>query len=85
MTKQKKKAPNNPTFESTIKSLENLVEKLENQETSLEESLRAFESGIALTRSAQKSLFAAEQKVRTLTDSNAGLLEEGINPSKKTG
>ena len=40
---------------------------MEAGELSLEESLSAFERGIALTRSCQQALQAAEQKVEILT------------------
>jgi exodeoxyribonuclease VII small subunit len=40
---------------------------MESGELSLEESLGAFERGIALTRSCQRALQAAEQKVEILT------------------
>jgi exodeoxyribonuclease VII small subunit len=53
-------------FESTLKELNQLVEKLERGGLSLEESLQSFERGIALTRDCQKALQAAEQKVQIL-------------------
>lgn len=55
-----------PDFESALKELEALVARLEEGDMSLEESLRSFERGIALTRSCQQALQAAEQKVETL-------------------
>ena len=53
-------------FESDLQELENLVEKMEEGELSLEESLVHFERGIALTRSCQKALTEAEQKIQIL-------------------
>jgi len=55
------------SFEDSLSELEALVESMENGELSLEESLGAFERGIALTRSCQQALQAAEQKVEILT------------------
>ena len=69
MTSEKKPAADDGSFESTIESLEALVAKLENPETSLEDSLDAFESGIGLTRRAQKALAEAEQKIQLLSES----------------
>ena len=46
--------------------LETLVERLEAGDLPLEESLQAFERGIALTRSCQSALKDAEQKVEIL-------------------
>lgn len=61
----KKKQP--PTFEESLGELEALVERMETGDLSLEDSLSAFERGIALTRSCQQSLQAAEHKVEILT------------------
>jgi exodeoxyribonuclease VII small subunit len=53
-------------FEQALQELEQLVEQMEEGELSLEESLKHFERGIALTRSCQQALQAAEQKVQIL-------------------
>lgn len=53
-------------FESAIHELETLVERMEQGETSLEESLGDFERGVALFRQCQKALDEAEQKVQIL-------------------
>lgn len=55
------------SFEDTLSELEALVERMESGELSLEESLGAFERGIALTRRCQEALQAAEQRVEILT------------------
>jgi len=55
-------------FESALEELEALVTKLEKGDLPLEESLKEFERGVALTRSCQKELKEAEQKVSLLTD-----------------
>lgn len=57
-----------PNFEKALKELEQLVERLEQGELSLEDSLKQFERGIALTRSCQLALREAEQKVQILTE-----------------
>ncbi len=54
-------------FESSTKQLEAIIKVLEDENTSsLEKSLESFEQGINLTRSIQKSLSEAEQKVQML-------------------
>lgn len=53
-------------FEAAMTELETLVERLETGDLPLEESLQAFERGIALTRSCQSALKDAEQKVEVL-------------------
>ena len=55
-----------PDFESALAELESLVEKMEQGELSLEQSLKDFERGIALTRQCQKALKEAEQKIQVL-------------------
>ncbi len=59
-------------FERAMAELEQLVEKLEKGDLPLEESLRAFERGVALTRSCQTALRAAEQKVELLLQRPGG-------------
>lgn len=54
-------------FETAIAELEQLVETMEQGEVSLEDSLKHFERGIELTRTCQKALQEAEQKVQILT------------------
>ena len=57
-------------FEASLSQLETLVEKLENSEFTLEQSLSAFEQGVKLTRQCQQALSAAEQKVQLLVEEN---------------
>lgn len=60
------KKPENMSFESTIKELEQLVEQLESGDLALDEALRKFERGISLARAGQLKLDDAEQRVRIL-------------------
>lgn len=60
-------------FEAALAELEGLVERMEQGDTSLEQSLQDFERGIALTRQCQQALQQAEQKVQQLTADQAGL------------
>ena len=53
-----------------MEELEKLVEQMEQGDISLEESLKAFERGIKLTRACQQSLQEAEQKVQILLEKN---------------
>ena len=57
-------------FEKSLTELEQIVERLELGELSLDESLKQFERGVALTRSCQSSLQQAEQKVEILLRSH---------------
>jgi len=70
-------------FEKSIAELEALVERMESGELTLEQSLRDFERGVALTRACQKALTEAEQKVKILLsrDGEAGLRDfEAASP-----
>jgi len=58
--------PAMPDFETAMRDLEELVERLEHGDLPLEESLAAFERGIMLTRACQTALKEAEQKVEIL-------------------
>ena len=59
-------------FEKSLQELEKLVEAMERGDLTLEESLKRFERGIALTRACQQALAQAEQKVQILTQNSAG-------------
>jgi exodeoxyribonuclease VII small subunit len=55
-------------FEAAIKELESLVERMEQGDQSLEQSLKDFERGVELTRNCQQALKQAEQKVHKLQE-----------------
>lgn len=55
-----------PDFEASLEELEALVERLERGDLQLEDALRSFERGVALTRQCQGALAAAQQKVEIL-------------------
>jgi exodeoxyribonuclease VII small subunit len=58
--------PNEPDFEQALGELEQLVERLERGDLPLDEALKTFERGVALTRHCQSALKAAQQKVEIL-------------------
>lgn len=53
-------------YEASVAELESLVNRLEQGDISLEESLKLYENGVLLTRDCQDALQAAEQKVQML-------------------
>ena len=55
-------------FEHSLDELEQLVQRMEKGDQSLDESLAAYERGVALYRECQRALEQAEQRVRLLTD-----------------
>lgn len=72
MARQKSDKDSSFDFEKSLAELEQLVEQMEQGDLSLEESLKQFERGIALTRACQQALQAAEQKVQILLNESAG-------------
>lgn len=56
-----------PNFETNLKRLEDIVERLETQEAPLDQSLQLFEEGIGLARSCQQTLEEAKKRVEILT------------------
>jgi len=69
------KAPAIADFEKSLNELEGLVRDLEQGELTLEQSLKAFERGVSLTRACQESLKSAEQRVEQLMQTESGDLE----------
>ena len=55
-------------FESTLKELESIVDKLEDENINLEDSVKSFEKGINLVKECQKELQSAELKIKKLLD-----------------
>ena len=64
MTKANKKID----FESSLKELELIVEKLEDENIDLEDSVKSFEEGVNLVKECQKQLQNAELKIKKLLD-----------------
>lgn len=73
MTRHKQATPD---FEAALAELEAIVQRLEQGEIPLEESLRQYERGVALTRSCQQALQQAEEKIRVLAKGAGGELVE---------
>ena len=63
-------------FEAAMKELEEIVKRLESGDLSLEESLKIFEEGIALSRYCFKKLEEAEKKISLLIDDEGGIRQE---------
>ncbi len=63
------------TFELSLDRLENIVNKMESGDASLEKSLEWFEEGMQLIKSCQKQLIEAEQKVEELIEKSSTELD----------
>jgi exodeoxyribonuclease VII small subunit len=74
--------PGEASFEAQLARLGEVVEKLEDGELGLEESLALFEEGVQLSRGAQKRLDAAEKRVEELlrVDENGDAITRDLEP-----
>ena len=59
-------------FEAAMKRLEEIVQRLESSDLSLEDSLQIFEEGVKLISFCSKKLEEAEQKVTMLVKAGDG-------------
>ena len=59
-------------FESAFQKLEGIVAKLENEEISLDESLKLFEEGVTLSRFCHSKLEEIEKKIETIVADSKG-------------
>ncbi|MEX0895202.1 MAG: exodeoxyribonuclease VII small subunit [Balneolaceae bacterium] len=65
MVKKKKEQPG---FEEALKKLEAIVEKLEDPDVSLEESIELYEEGVELSRYCSESLEEAVLRIEKINE-----------------
>ena len=73
------KNPTKQTFEESLRRLEEIVNKLEHGEVALEDSIKMYEEGLALSKTCIEKLTQAELKLKKLTkdiDGSFQFLEE---------
>ena len=68
-------------FEAALAELESIVERMEQSDFPLEESIRLFERGVALARQCRQSLSSAELRVKRLLEAET----EERNPRTEGG
>ena len=73
------------SFEAALTEFEALVERMERGDLSLEDSVRAYERGVALHRYCEQSLSTAERKIRILTEGADGRAGEAALQSFDAG
>lgn len=66
------------TFEEAMNELEEIVEKLENGELTLDQSLECFQKGIELSKYCNKRLDEVEKKITVLIENEEGELVEEV-------
>jgi len=59
-------------FEGAFQKLEGIVAKLENEEISLDDSLKLFEEGVSLSRFCHAKLEEIEKKIETIVADSKG-------------
>lgn len=69
---KKPEPPKKPEFERSLARLEEIVRKLENTNLSLDDAMKLFEEGVALSRDCQKQLEQAEGRVEVLMKKAGG-------------
>ncbi|MDX1571704.1 MAG: exodeoxyribonuclease VII small subunit [Xanthomonadales bacterium] len=69
-----------PDFEKALTELETLVERMEQGDLTLEQSLQHFERGMQLSRSCQQALDEAKLRVEQLLSSEQGDATEPFDP-----
>ncbi|MBI5506660.1 MAG: exodeoxyribonuclease VII small subunit [Deltaproteobacteria bacterium] len=70
----KTKKSTEPKFEEAMAELEEVVRRVETGDTPLEESLQAFERGVALVRSLHARLDAVQSRIEELSRGSEGAL-----------
>ncbi len=73
MTKDKK------NFETNLKKLEEIVDKLENGEVDLEESVKLYEEGMMLKKICEEKLRSIESQIKKIKLDNNKISKEDFN------
>jgi len=80
------------TFEEALEELEQIVERLEGGQLSLDEAIRSFEQGIALVKLCGRRLQQAEKKIDRLSQqalelipAKENLVDKADDQEKGTG
>ncbi len=60
------KKENKENFETKLKKLEEIVSKLENEETPLEESIKLFEEGVIISKELNEKLIEIKGKIEVI-------------------
>jgi exodeoxyribonuclease VII small subunit len=81
---KKPEPPKKPDFERSLARLEEVVRRLESPQLSLDDAMKLFEEGVALSRECQKQLEEAEGRVEILLKKADGkLAAEPFDPERE--
>ena len=67
---QNKNSETPPNYETALAELETIVNQMESENLTLEQSLNAYKRGAELLKICQQSLTEAEQQVRIVSEKN---------------
>jgi len=68
------------SYEDLLKRLEEITNKLENEEEiSLDESMKLFEEGVSISKKCNKEIENAEKKISILVQENDEIKEESFD------
>ena len=70
-------------FDQSLRQLETIVEKMEEDDLPLEESIKLFEEGMKLSKTCQAALKEAEGKIQKLSEQGDSLVDFEEESEKK--
>lgn len=71
-----------PNFEELMKKLEEITNKLEKEQLSLDESVKLFEEGMQISKQCNSKLEDAEKRITILINQNDEIKEENFIPEE---
>ncbi len=69
-------------FEELIEKLEDITNKLEKEQLSLDDSVKLFEEGIRISKECNTKLEDAEKRITVLINDNDEIKEENFSPEE---
>lgn len=73
---------NELNFEELIEKLEEITNKLEKEQLSLDDSVKLFEEGIKISKKCNSKLEDAEKRITILINDNDEMKEENFSPEE---
>ncbi|HIT70624.1 MAG TPA: exodeoxyribonuclease VII small subunit [Candidatus Scatovivens faecipullorum] len=69
-------------FEELIEKLEDITNKLEKEQLSLDDSVKLFEEGMRISKECNTKLEDAEKRITVLINDNDEIKEENFSPEE---
>lgn len=85
MAREQGEKPAEKDFESSMTELERIVEELEGNQLSLDQSLAHYERGMALAAQLTKTLDQAEKRIEKLVEAETADAAPGTEPMEPAG